>query len=129
MKLSKIIFLLLVLVTVSVSCRKEEALKKDVSGTWEGAFGFGNDIPTFFEKWDLEKNGTMNSYNPYGGLYATGTWELDGDEFGAQYSPVGETYSYTFSGFYDEDLDEITGTWGETPSAINGGTFAMYKQE
>ena len=129
MKLSKIIFLLAVLVTVSISCRPEDALQKDISGRWEGAFGFGNDIPTFYEKWELEKNGEMNSYDPFGGLYATGTWELEGDEFEAQYSPVGETYSYTFSGFYDDDLDEITGTWGETPSAIDGGTFAMYKQE
>ena len=127
MKISKIVFLGAMLTTTLISCRKEGGVKNNMAGTWEGRFGFGNEIPTYFEKWELEKNGDLTAYDPFGDVYATGSWETEGDDsFEAEYSPVGANYSYTFSGFYDEG--EIVGTWGESPSAIDGGTFEMYKQ-
>jgi len=127
MKILKMIFYSALMLAVFSSCQKEEALK-NISGTWEGNWGFGTDAPSFYEKWDLEENGTLTAYDLFDGVYATGTWTLEGDEFEAQYSPVGESYGYTFSGFFVDELDQISGSWGESPSAINGGTFEMHKQ-
>lgn len=127
MKFSKMILYAAFIVAAFSSCQKVEVLE-NFCGTWEGSWGFGNDIPTFYEKWNLEENGTLTAYDPNGGVYATGTWKLDADDFEAQYSPIGEAYSYTFSGFYVDELDQIAGSWGESPSAIDGGTFKMHRQ-
>lgn len=128
MKISKIICFMAIATAALTSCKKDEGVKS-MAGTWEGRWGFGNDVPTFYENWKLESNGDLTAYDLNGGIYATGTWESHGELFEAQYSPVGEIYSYTFKGTYDDNLDEISGSWGETPSSVDGGTFEMYRGE
>ena len=110
-----------------MSCGKDDEVK-GVAGTWEGHWGFDQDVPTNFEKWELKKNGDLNAYEYDGDLYATGSWSVDGLDFEAEYTPVGEEYSYSFSGLYHDQLDEIIGTWGDTPSSTDRGTFEMYKK-
>jgi len=110
-----------------VACKKDDA-KINLSGTWEGNWGFGTDVPSFYEKWSLEQNGGLSSYYPDGSLYAKGTWELNGDDFEAHYKPLGDTYTYSFTGTYDDGVKEINGDWKELQDPTNGGTFAMYKQ-
>ena len=125
MKISKIVFLSAMLLAGLVSCKKDEGLQ-NMNGTWIGSWGFANLPRTNYEHWSLEKNGELTSYFPDGSIYATGTWECEDDEFEATYTTPMENHSYSFSGFIDDD--QIVGTWGEAPSAIDGGTFEMEKQ-
>ena len=76
----------------------------------------------------MEENGDLSSLFPDGSLYATGSWETDGDEFEAYYTPLGATYTYRFTGQYDAAGDEITGNWIEIQDPANGGTFEMSRQ-
>lgn len=126
MKIAAFIFLVIALPLGLISCHKDEG-KKSVTGTWEGTWGYGYEIPTFYEKWELEKDGDLSSFFPDGSLYATGTWEMDGDEFEAYYTTLEESYTFRFVGQYDEDDDEISGTWAEVQDPTNGGTFEMSK--
>ena len=127
MKLSKIFFLLAIAAIGFTSCRKDEGVMS-MAGTWEGRWGFGYETPSFFEKWELKKDGDLNSFYPNGEVYAVGSWECDGEDFEAHYTPIGENYTYTFTGSYDEDDDEITGVWGESQDPTNGGTFEMQRR-
>ena len=124
MKISKIIFLLAVAAIGLISCHKDEE-KRSMDGTWEGLWGFGSDTPSFYEKWKLEEDGELNAYFPSGGVYASGTWEMHGEEFECHYTPIWANYTYHFTGHYDEDDDTITGDWGESSDPTNGGTFKM----
>ena len=126
MKFAKIVFLMAAIATLGLaSCKKDEA-KPDISGDWEGTWGFGNEAPAFYEKWTLEEDGDLKSYFSDGSLYAKGSWELKGNDFECSYKPIGDTYEYTFTGTLDGD--EITGEWTENQDPNNGGTFEMYKE-
>lgn len=127
MKIAAFILLAIVLPLGLISCNKDEE-KKSVSGTWEGTWGYGYDVPSFYEKWELEQDGELSSLFPDGSLYATGSWETDGTEFEAYYTTLEDYYTYRFTGQYDEDEDEITGTWVEVQYPTNGGTFEMSRQ-
>ena len=96
MKLTTFGFLLLFTALSFVSCKKDEA-KVDISGSWVGAWGFGPEVPSYYERWDLEEDGELTAYDE-NGLYAVGTWELNGKSFEATYTPIGWPYSYTFVG-------------------------------
>lgn len=119
--------LLAVIALGFISCKKDEG-PKSVVGTWEGTWGNGYEIPSYYEKWELEKDGELSSLYPDGSLYATGSWETDGEDFEAYYTPLGATYSYRFTGQYDEADDEISGTWVEVQDPTNGGTFEMSRE-
>ena len=125
MRFSKIIFFTVVTTFGIISCQKIEVVD-NIAGEWEGNWGWGTEVPSYYEKWVLEKDGELKSYYPDGSLYAIGTWECEGNDFEAEYSPLGETYSYIFSGEHEDG--EIEGTWDESPSAIDGGTFEMEKR-
>lgn len=127
MKISKIAFCLALAAMSMVACKKDE-VKPNISGGWQGNWGFQNDVPSFYERWSLENGGLLNAYYPDASLYASGTWELNGDDFEAHYTTVGIAYQYIFTGTYDDSTKKITGDWrdGEDPSI--GGKFVMYKQ-
>ena len=123
MKFSTVLFFAGVALTY-VACQKDQD-DINMAGTWEGNWGFGTEIPANYEKWKINDDGTLLAYDGTGFLIGIGTWEMEGDQFEAEYAPVGFAYTYTFTGPYDEDDDEITGTWGQTPSTTDGGRFEM----
>jgi opacity protein-like surface antigen len=126
MKFAKIVFLMAAIATLGLaSCKKDEA-KPDISGDWEGTWGFGSDAPSYYEKWTLESNGDLGSYFSDGTLYGTGSWELNGNDFEARYQPLGDTYTYVFTGTLNGE--KINGDWNELQDPANGGTFKMYKE-
>ncbi len=125
MKFSKIILVVGVVALGFISCKKDDP-GINMTGTWEGNWGFDTDVPSNPEKWVLDKNGDMTAY--YNGeAYAAGTWEADGQVFKAQYTPVGATYSYSFKGYYHDSPETIEGDWGQSPSSTDGGTFVMLR--
>ncbi len=129
MKFSKSILVLAVAVLGFVACNKDDvAAKNGLEGTWEGKWGFDFDVPTNYEKWVIEGDGDMVVYDEDGDIIAEGSCEASGVNFEATYTPIGKDYSYTFSGLYSDVGKEIIGTWGETPSIADGGTFEMFKQ-
>lgn len=127
MKISKIAFCLALAAMSMVACKKDEA-KPNLAGTWEGSWGFGSDVPSYYERWSLTNDGKLKSYYPDGTLYATGTWEMNGDDFEARYKPLGDTYQYVFTGTYEDGTETISGDWRESDDPANGGSFEMYKQ-
>ena len=127
MKISKIVFCLAMAALSMVACKKDEA-KPNLSGAWQGNWGFNTDVPTFYESWSLEDGGQIRSYYTDGTLYATGTWKLNDDHFECTYKPLSETYHYTFTGPYNDDSKEINGDWRQVEDPSVGGSFTMYKQ-
>lgn len=128
MKISKSFLILAVALVGFASCEKDNAAAKNgLEGTWEGMWGFDNDVPSYYERWEIQKNGDMTAYDEYGDEIAKGSCSADGISFSAEYTPTGKTYSYTFEGLYHDVAKEIIGNWGETPSSTNGGTFEMFK--
>ncbi len=126
MRFSKALILIILMMMGFLSCQKDEA--KKIAGTWEGSWGFGADATAFPERWVINENGDLTAYDGDGDLYATGTWNADGTSFEAEYTTQILSNDYSFAGQYDETLDEITGTWGDTPSTTDGGSFEMVKQ-
>lgn len=128
MYFKKHVFVLALVVIGFASCKKDDvAVNSALVGTWEGKWGFDDDIPTYYEKWIIKSNGDVEAYSA-SGLYAKGRCSVDGLNFQLEYSPIGEDYSYKFAGLFHDALGEILGTWGKAPSATNRGTFEMYKQ-
>jgi len=120
------LFLLAILITGLSACQKDDDLK-GLAGTWEGAWGFDSDTPSYYEKWILEKDGDIRAYDEDGNEVGSGDFSVDGINFRAEYRPPGKNYTYTFVGLYHDVVGEITGTWGQTPSSTDGGTFDMFK--
>jgi hypothetical protein len=128
MKIFKGILLIAFAALSTVSCKKDDMASKSITGIWEGKWGFDSDEPTYFEKWDIRKGGEIIAYDEDGTKIATGTWSANGINFSMVYTPTGRSYTYSFSGLYHDVVNEIIGTWGETPSIADGGTFEMYKK-
>lgn len=120
-----IFFAAYVLISLS-SCSKDD--NAAIIGTWEGHWGFDFDEPSYFEKWEIKKGGDLAAYNSNGGTLDTGGWKVDGFNFTAHYTTTSSHKTYKFTGLYSDVAGEITGNWGEAPSAADGGTFLMHKQ-
>ena len=110
-----------------MSCQKDEG-NSAMAGKWEGFWGFDLDTPDVYERWEMKANGTMGVYNGSGTLIATGSWQVNGFNFDAEYTTVTSHHTYLFEGLYSDVAGEITGNWGQKPSSTNGGTFEMLKQ-
>ena len=99
-----------------------------MAGTWEGAWGFDQDVPSNYERWEFKKNGDFEAYDDDNDLYARGAYSVDGTTFTAEYEEENSDTRYKFAGTYDAATNTIDGTWGLSPSAINRGLFVMHKQ-
>ncbi len=126
MKIMKGILFAVLIITGLASCGKDD--NAAIIGTWEGTWGFDFDEPTVFEKWEIKKGGELIAYNSNGGKMGTGTWKVNGFNFDAQYTVSSSQSTYLFTGLYSDVGEEITGNWGEKPSATDGGTFIMHKK-
>src|SRR5690606_24048673 len=126
LKHARVFFLLAIMITGLSACQKEDGLKV-LAGDCEGACGFDSVTPSFCVRWILEKAGDIRAYDEDGYEAVSGDFSVDGNNFRAEYRPAGKNYTYTFVGLYHDVVGEITGTWGQTPSSTDGGTFDMYK--
>lgn len=128
MKISKGILILAVAILGFASCKKDDvASPKNLEGTWEGAWGFDNDTPTYYERWEINDNGDITAYDEDDLIVGEGSWDITGNNVEVEYTHPLSLGSYIFVGQYDDAKEEITGTWGESPSSTNGGKFEMEK--
>jgi hypothetical protein len=128
MKILKFAFVMTLMIIGLNSCQKDDEPKeesKSVAGTWDVKWGLGSETPSTYEKWEVKENGDLNAFWPDGALYAVGSWDKNGNEVEAHYTEVDEPLSFTFIGTYDEDADEITGTWHADDDPALGGAFEM----
>ena len=128
MHISRFLFVLTVATVSFVSCKKDDVVSNGLTGTWVGKWGFVGEALSYDETWKIKSNGAVEAYKSNGQLYAKGTCSVDGINFKMSYTPVGKSYSYKFSGLYHDQLHEIIGTWGESPSSADGGDFEMHRQ-
>ena len=126
MKSMKLMLLVALLIAGLAACKKDDNVTPGITGTWEGTWGFGNDTPEYFERWEIKQNGDVFAYDDDGDLYAEGEWQLEGTIFTMHYQSVAYN-DYSFAGEYNETTLEIIGTWGGTPRTTDGGTFEMAK--
>ncbi len=127
MKFKQLGFVAALLAIGLLACKKEDTTIQ-MTGTWEGAWGFDADVPAYYEKWEMTEEGGLVAYDTDGILYAFGSWTLDGRNLTVQYTPLGANYSYSFKGEVENGSDQISGTWGETPSWTDGGLFVMHRR-
>ena len=121
--------LLMALLGASLTaCQKDEEIAGPMTGTWEGLWGFDQDVPSNYERWEFRNNGDLLAYDYYGDLYAKGKFSVDSTIFTMEYTSENSGSKYKFKGDYDEAAHQITGTWGLSPSYTNRGLFEMTKQ-
>ena len=130
MKALRILGLVLVLAAAITSCKKDNVSKgnKAAEGMWVGKWGDGSEDPSYYYRLELKPGGTLNRYDDENNVIATGTWTVNGIEFIGQYTMTHNGFKASVKGLYHDIVGEITGTWGETPSYANGGTFDLKKQ-
>jgi hypothetical protein len=127
MKIFRILFFMALLAAGLTACQKDDEFQS-MAGTWEGVWGFDQDVPTYYERWEFKKNGDYSAYDYNGDIYAKGAFKLEGTTFTSDYTSEGSGSKYRFKGEYDESLHKIIGTWGLYPSYTNRGLFEMTKQ-
>ena len=129
MKISKGILVLALAIVSLVSCKKDDVVVDNgLVGTWEGEWGFDEEDPDVYERWEIKKNGELLAYDGSGDLIAKGTCNVNGLNFEGEYKSEYDDNEYSLTGLYHDVLKEIVGTWGHDGSTTNGGNFEMYKK-
>ena len=127
-----IVALLISAAFFTASCSKknsEEIPVHPLAGKWVGTYGFGNESPTIFYSFNIKSNNVIEELNPSGNSKGSGTWQLNGNTFTAQYQwkePLNTIYSVTAT--YDKATGKLTGTWGYDDDPDNGGLWEQTKQ-
>lgn len=129
----KNIFLLLALAAFSFfgACKKEkQAGPASFPGIYEGKWGAGNDTPANFFKFEFKSDGSLIRLDEQGQTLASGNWMVDGVQFECTYTHTaaagGQTHK--IGGLYTDFDGLIIGTWGYSPSKVNGGNIELTKQ-
>ena len=129
MKIFRKLLLLMALLGASLTaCQKDDEVVNPMAGTWEGLWGFDQDVPSNYERWEFKNNGDLLAYGYSGDLYAKGGFEVADSVFTAEYTSEVSENKYRFKGTYDATAQTISGTWGLSPSYTNRGLFEMTKQ-
>lgn len=106
---------------------KSKSVNNIINGTWEGKWGDGPQSPQYFIKFNIKPNGQLERVSEQGGITATGTWSLNGVQFEASYTHL-DGEEHKIAGLYTDFDGVIIGTWGYSPSKVNGGSVELEKQ-
>lgn len=121
-KLNSLLAAVLIAISVLSSCRKEtvkppveqeEPQEVSMLGYWEGAYGLGNDEPTFYFALKIKNETELIVVDADKNILGTGTWVLEDELFTAQYS-FNETPNLinSLAAKYDKDARRLSGSWG-----------------
>ena len=114
--LLKNIAVLLLVIIIFASCKKDNEVKSNVisiEGKWTGNKGFDNEVPTNDLLITIKNGGVIEETNSAGAVKGSGSWTLNGIVFTAHYqfkAPLNTVY--TFKGNFNKATGKIEGTWG-----------------
>jgi hypothetical protein len=130
------IITLLLSAAVFSSCKKSSddisstgQANQSFAGNWVGAYGFGNEVPAIYYRFNIKSNGTIEELNSSGASKGTGTWNLNGNSFTAKYqwkAPMNTVFSVAAT--YNSATGKLSGTWGYNNNAADGGLWEQAKQ-
>jgi hypothetical protein len=133
MKFLKLPILALFLSAVFFSCKKDSDSVPQpapgIAGDWIGKYGFGNETPAIYFRFNIKSNGEIEELNSSGNSKGGGTWNLNGTTFTATYqwkAPLNTKYKVAAT--YDAATNKLSGTWGYDNNATNGGLWEQTKQ-
>jgi len=117
-----------------VSCKKDhvdQPAALSVEGVYSGKYGFGNDVPTEDQKYNIKAGGVFQEIGTNSGtVVGQGTWQMNGNTLTATYSIVWSPFStYSISATFDPATGKLTGTWGNDNNSSDGGKIDMSKQQ
>ncbi len=124
MKLLKISFIALFIVSSFAACKKDKKPVVSIEGKWTGKGGLANAVPGQVFSFNIKPNEVLEVTLADGSVY-TGKWKLDGTNFTANYIGGLNLTSY-YKGTLDNKAGKLNGTWGTNPEA-NFGTWYMDK--
>lgn len=121
MKHLRSVSLALMLMTALLACKKDaEPAEFSMVGKWEGKIGQNQNAPSGYFALNLKSNGTIERIDSDGDVNATGTWDLEGEEFTAIYTYPGSTVVFV-EGTVDKSQKKLTGNWENSGDEV--GTF------
>jgi hypothetical protein len=128
---------LLALVTVSIfACKKDKksgGAPETIDGYWTGSWRSGSGSSTDNQMAVvLRNNGTARIIYGYNGSDTTGAYYITEDHFTYDAGHVRfESRESSDIYIYEGNVsgDNMNGTWGESPSTSNGGTWKLSKQK
>lgn len=111
MKMLKTLGLGLLLAFVFVACKKDnDPPAFAIEGFWEGKLGSGNVTPNGYFGIKIKPGAVLERYNGSGSLSATGTWQLNGNNFTGTYTFTSGTV-VNLTGTIDKGQNKLSGTW------------------
>ena len=135
MKFLRLSMLALLMTATLFTCKKDKDSidnknpNPGVQGNWVGTYGFGNEAPSIYYRFNIQSNGVIEELNSSGNSKGSGTWNLNGTNFTATYqwkAPYNTVF--TVAATYNEATHKLTGTWGYDNNATNGGKWEQTKQ-
>lgn len=134
MKALKIVAAVLFFSAIFTACKKEStsspSSNTNITGTWEGKYGYDNDDSQFFYSFKIKADGTMEELDFSGDQIGEGTWTLNGNTFTATHHfmpPYNKTFISTAT--FDPVAKKLKdGTWKYSDKPVNEGKWYMLKQ-
>jgi len=104
------------------------------TGIWTGKYGTGTNAQTFDYRMVFFADGKSRVIDGLvastdGANAAAGTWSLSGSTVAGSYAYPPGTNAYSTTGTINSALTTLTGTWGSGTNTVNGGTYALTKEE
>jgi hypothetical protein len=132
-KFLRLVTIMLLATFTFVSCKKDNDVKPvafSVEGMYSGKSGFGNDLPSEDQKYNIKAGGVFQEIGTNSGsVVGQGTWQMNGNTLTATYSIVWSPFStYSISASFDPVTGKLTGTWGYDNNASDGGKIDMTRQ-
>ena len=123
---SFLLFLLLGLASSVSSCKKDKIYT--IQGKWEGVVN--NGTADYYYALNVKSGGTLDVMDNAANksqITATGTWTVVNGVF-STIVDYGSGTNVSLTSPFNSKSATLTGTWGNTPSTTDGGTWTMTKQ-
>ena len=127
MKFLRIAIVTLLVSTVFVACKKDDATIPSfkMEGTWDGKIGQNAEVPSGQFKLNIKAGGNIERISSNGSVSATGSWNEEDGSFTAIYFYSNGTV-VDLTGTIDKTKNKLTGTWKNNGG--EQGTFYVSKQ-
>jgi hypothetical protein len=98
------------------ACKKDDVTPVfTIEGSWTGKIGTGSSVPSGQYALNIKAGGVIERISSNGSVSATGTWQLEGNNFTATYNYPGGTI-VNIAGTVDKAINKISADWSN-----NGG--------